>query len=553
MAHDVIVVGSGPSGAMAAQDLVGRGLDVLLLDVGHDDEKYRGLIPDQPFAEIRARHSGQRRFFLGDELEGIPDGEVRVGMQLTPPRQFITRDVAKLLPYRSSTFEPMQSLALGGLGAGWGAAVFTYTDSELRALGVYEGGFREHYDRVARIVGLSGPDTDDTSPFTFCGVADHQPPLPVDENAKSILASYARARASLNARGFYLGRTPLAVLSRDLGSRRANPLHDMDFWGEVARSVYRPRYTIEELMGRPGFTFERNQLVLRFDEQASGVTVTALDVCSDTVGQFKARALMLCAGALSTGRIALRSLGLEGYPTPVLCNPYVYLPCINLPMLGRAWEDQRRHSLSQLCGIHQPPDDPGDVVSLQFYSYGSLLLFKLVKEIPLPPWAGLLVARALCSGLTIVGLHHSDRPSRRNTMRICAGEPHRPPVVEFEYAPDEGTRRLRRQREDDVIRRLRRIGCLALSRIDPGHASSIHYAGTVPITADPEARLRSEACGRLAGSRAVFIGDASSWSFLPSKGLTLTVMANARRVAGHLAASLGLAPQAGTLGGSVPG
>ena len=48
-------------------------------------------------------------------------------------------------------------------------------------------------------------------------------------------------------RGFALGRIPLAINSRPHGGREANPYFDSDFYGDVRRSAYRPRYTIERL------------------------------------------------------------------------------------------------------------------------------------------------------------------------------------------------------------------------------------------------------------------------------------------------------------------
>ena len=75
---DVAVVGSGPSGALAAAKLVDGGVRVLMLDVGHDDPDTRSLVPDRPFPEIRRSDPDQRRYFLGDGLEGVPSGDVRV-------------------------------------------------------------------------------------------------------------------------------------------------------------------------------------------------------------------------------------------------------------------------------------------------------------------------------------------------------------------------------------------------------------------------------------------------------------------------------------------
>jgi hypothetical protein len=211
-------------------------------------------------------------------------------------------------------------------------------------------------------------------------------------------------------------------------------------------------------------------------------------------------------------------------------------------MFGRPARDAK-HSMSQLIAMHRPSDDPSDFVPVQFYGYRSLLLFKLVKEIPLPPWAGLLVARLLANSLVIGGLHHSDAASPAKTLRILPGAGEGPPVVHFDYRTPESEQRLRAAREAEVARLLRGLGLLPLMRFSPGQASSIHYAGTIPLLRDSseiaqDERFGTHANGRLAGTRNVYVGDGSSWRHLPAKGLTFTLMANARRIAECVAADL---------------
>lgn len=536
---DVAIVGSGPSGSLAADRLLAAGLRVAMLDVANDDDRYRKLIPDQPFWEIRASDPEQRRYFLGDELEGVPTGDVRVGAQLTPPRQFVTRDSERLLRVTGDDFEPMQSLALGGLGAAWGAASFTYTPDELERIGIRPSQLSGYYDAVARRIGVSGEPGDDASEHCF-QVTAHQPPLELDAVAKAIWAAYGRRRAELRRAGLSLGRTPLAVLTRDLGERRANPLFDMDFWGDSRRSVFRPRYLVEELLRNPRFRLVRGTLVRSFRDEQGGVEVEAIDASTGEPRRFRARRLMLCAGAINSARLALHALGLHDVPVPMLCNPYRYLPCFALRMLGHAADD-RRHSLSQLVALYAPPDDPGDVVPAQMYGYRSLLLFKLVKEMPLPPWAGLQVARLLMNALCIVGIHHSDAPHAGKTLRVRPPGREPLPVVHFEYAASDSERSRRRERERALVRLLRRLGLLPYARIDPGPASSIHYAGTLPM-GDGDAPFGTHPDGRLRGAPRVYVGDSTTWRYLPAKGLTFTIMANALRVADHVVADLGERP-----------
>ena len=60
--------------------------------------------------------------------------------------------------------------------------------------------------------------------------------------------------------------------------------------------------------------------------------------------------------------------------------------------------------------------------------------------------------------------------------------------------------------------------------------ASIHYAGTLPFgTGEGPFRLRPD--GRLFESDHVWVADGSGFRYLPAKGLTLSLMANAHLVA----------------------
>lgn len=532
---DAVVVGSGPSGAMGAAALRERGLSVLMLDVGNDDPGYRALVPDRPFDELRRADPGQSAYFLGRDLEGVEEPGLRAGSQLTPPRRYITRDTERFLPC-TGDFAPVQSLALGGLGAGWGAACFTYTREELRRVGIDSGDLAPEYEAVAQRIGVSAAPEDDVYAEVLGGVRSPLPALQIDANAARLLETYRRRRGDLERAGLRLGRPALAVLSRERDGRRANAYHGMDFWSDAGGSVFRPRYLVEALKGEPGFTYRPGLLVQEFRDGADGVAVGCRETAGGARAEFRARRLLLCAGAVNSARIALQSLRLTGRRTPVLCNPFTYLPCVHLPMLGRE-TPARRHSLTQLVALLRPEDDPEDAVLAQFYSY-PLLLYRLAQEMPLPPWAGLQAARLLAGSLTLVVVSHSDAPGPGRWMRLSGERRDGSAVLEFSHAAEPGAERRRRRRERALGRLLRRLGCLSLGGVDSGGpASSLRYAGTVPFTRDPGA-FGCDPRGRLHGTAHVFVGDGAAFNHLPAKAPTFTLMANARRVARHLAGSL---------------
>jgi len=224
-------------------------------------------------------------------------------------------------------------------------------------------------------------------------------------------------------------------------------------------------------------------------------------------------------------------------PCPLVANPYTYVPCLNLAMLGREAEDAR-HSLSQLTATLSDPERPDDPrAHVSVYSYRSLLTFKLMKEAPLGARASLALMRALIPMLTILGIHHADRPSPRKTLMLRRDHAGGPDRLAIRYALDDDQAEQVDRAERRLLRLFRGLGCVAMKRIRPGHGSSIHYAGPFPMSDSP-GELQTSAAGLLAGTAAVFLADGSVLPDLPAKGLTLTLMANADRIGTLLAGTL---------------
>lgn len=533
---DVLIVGSGPSGAHAAAKCVEKGVKTALIDVGFKDDKYRDLVPDEPFSHIRATRPDQHRFFLGDDPLQVLRNQARAGVHLTPARQHMIRQAETLMPLVSDTFLPLQSTGHGGLGISWGANAFSFEEKELRRMGLPGPAIMAPYYREAsREAGVSGDVESAVGPLIGRDL-EVQPPLPLDENAEKILRRYEGRRAKMEKRGFFMGQALLAMLSRPQGGRGANKLHDMDFWSDAGASVYRPRYTIEKLRESPFFTYLPGHLAVKFVSEPGAVKLQCRRVMEGGFETLTTRRLLLAAGALGTGRLALNSLGDETVRLPILCNPNHWIATLNLAMLGRPARDAR-HSLAQLTALQRCVGDPDDYVLAQFYSYRSLLLFRLLKDIPLPPTLALLFVRLLVTAMTLINVHYSDRPdAARRYVRLTgrredgAGELR---VVHDEWQSDAAA--LARE-ERALMMSLLRVGCVPMGVTRPAAGASIHYAGTVPLGGDGP--LATDEKGALRGFPGVTVADGSSWRFLPGKGLTMTLMANARRVADGVCAEL---------------
>ncbi len=525
---DYIVVGSGCSGAMAAQTLVESGRTVLMLDGGQRDDHYGPLVPATDFVTARTTDPDQHRYLLGDRFEAVPLGEVRTGAQLTPPRQFITEQVAKYLPLRSTSFFPLESLALGGLGSGWGLGCCRFSDQELAQAGLPLPAMKAAYAVVANRIGISGAD-DDARPYTTAELEGIQPTFTPDPTTALLLRRYQRRRGQLRQQGFHLGRPALALLTEPKNGRQPTSGRDLDFYSDTEQAAYRPWITIEALRRQANFRYHGGVLVVRFREVEDGVEVDAIDIDRGESLTFRAGRLLLAPGVLGTARIVLRSFGC-GDTLPLLCNPYCYVPCAVPSRLGGE-VPRSGTGFAQAAMFHDPGGRNEDVAMASIYGYRQLMMFRLLREAPLAFQDARILFRYLLPALLIMGIHHPDATAAGKSLAL-EPDPSSPTGdrLTADCRLDDQTVRRNTERERGFFRAMRSLGAWPIKRVDPGYGASIHFAGTLPFDGSG-LPFSLHANGRLAPTTRTFIADGSGFRFLPAKSLTLSLMANAHLVA----------------------
>lgn len=526
---EYIVVGSGATGAIAARTLVEAGKDTLVLDPGIWNEEKRKLIPDLDWETIRRKDRSQHRYFLGDDFEGIVWEESRVGSQLTPPRVYLKEKVEEWMKFQSMSFFPFESMAKGGLGGGWGAGCFVFSESELKQCGLNPESMAQAYQQVSDWIGISGIK-DDGAPYSIGNLRNLQRPFHLDSSMRSIFDRYEQKKGVLNKEGFWLGRSGMALLTHPHEGRKANQGYEMEFWGDNDKSIYRSWMTIDQLKSRSNFTYEDGWMVTHFKETDGGVLVYARSLETKEEVEFRCRKLILAAGVLSTARIVLRSQGAYNQKLPVLCNPYTYMPTLQWSNLGKGFEGNR----SGLCQamLFYDKDGRNETVSQSaLYGYRQLLLFKLAKEAPLGFKFSKEVMRLLESSFIIAGIHHPEAGGGEKWIEMIASEESfLGDFLQGEYVLSNKEENQISATEVAYKKALIRLGCMPIKAIRTPQGGSIHYAGTLPFS-EEEVPLTTQTNGRLNGYGNVYIGDGSGFKYLPAKGLTLSLMANALRVA----------------------
>ena len=517
--RDVIIVGSGPAGTSAALQLAEG--DVLLLDAGFTPPE----VPKNFCGDLYDLRKTQRDLFpslIGENFESLANIFVDKKNNLklkSPYMSYIIRSWQELAPIDSDSFAGGISLAKGGLANAWGAGVFRFTDEDLKDFPVSYAELEPYYDKLTTHVGVSGAN-DDLSPW-FQRDEGLLPSIRLCGMATDLMARYTATRELFNSEGVFMGRSRLAVLTVEHRGRAPYAYEHMEFFRPNIEAVYTPAFTLDELVHEGRVDYRPGWLVVQFKEIEGGVEVFARPVEGGAIRVFKARKLLLGAGALNTARIVLASEGDTVSCLPIMDNPMSCFPVFRLDRLGRILEPEDA-SVGQL-NIICPDVDGIGTVQASFYGTNGPLRSDVIFNLPLPAGAARTLLKHTASASAFVMLFYPAVVRPKNFLRLKDTG-----ALEIEYEPEPRSGMLERK----LMRLLRKVGYYSHPVLlqYPPMGSGLHYAGMLPMREYPE-RYQCHSDGRLSGKRNVHIIDGACFSALPAKNLTFTIMANAMRIA----------------------
>jgi len=510
---DVIIVGSGPAGAAAALQLAEK-TKPLVLDVG-----------------ITGVHKASDQSYvtetLGTELEGLSHitGQYLTPKLRSPLFRYVTGRWRELSPIRSQNFRGELSLAMGGFANAWGSGLYEFNDEDLRGFPIRPADLQPYYKRLTEHIGISGGDKLFGDPLVPDGSL--LPPAPLSGPSKILYqrSRDPRAGVSLDRKGIHIGRQRLGILTRPHRGRAQYVFDGRDFFRPSKESIYHPGYTIRELQQCNKIDFKTGLLVKRFEELAEGIVVHALELETGAEVAFSTRALFIGTGAINTARIVLESFQEYTVKLPLLENPVSFVPFIDLFALGSTL-DRSSFTGAQLAVIFDGTQHP-DRVQGSFYNLSGVLESDFFLDFPFSTRGNRYCLANIVGAMGVLQLFYSDAPG---------------PAGHLSLAPDGNLNVHCEQRRYGAVERLliksfRALGFWSFPFLvrygEPG--GSFHYAGTLPMSHRETMKgLATDPMGRLQRTRMVFAIDASTFPLLPAKNLSLTIMANAMRIAAQV-------------------
>ncbi len=516
---DVIIIGAGAAASAAAFELALRGIRPVMLDVGHQDEDPTPRVTGNLY-DFRAQHDSFDLHIGRDYrgLAGVVTGEPTIAKLQAPHMAYVTRDAATLGPLDQHAFQAIQSFACGGLGNAWGAGLYRWIPADLQDFPLALAALEPFFDKLTREIGISGAD-DDLTEF-FGDPRGLQPPLELSHNARRVWQAYGHQRRSLHARRIYLGRPRAGVLSAPHDNRPACDYSNLEFW-QAQPYLFTPARLLRKLIAMGQLDYRPGLLVLRWQEEAEGVTVTARRVATGEEVQIRGQRLLLAAGAINSARLALQSSHDTATCLPLLENPILQIPLVLPASIGRRL-DTHAFGLVQLNLVWE-------AAAWQTLLQGSLieltapLRSEFYGRFPLAARANLTLVKQFLPAMLMLQLYFPAwaQPPARLSLQADG----RLNITGAAFQPDY-------PQLAPLLAALRRLGLWThpalIQQPITGHA--IHYAGTLPMRATP-GPYQSHPDGRLAGAQRVYVADSASFSNLSAKNMSLGMMANAMRIA----------------------
>ncbi len=516
------VIGAGPAGVSAAWPLIEAGLPVTLIDAGGAPRP--AAAPTRPsLAQMRSGHPDAWRYLVGEDLRGMrwmPSLSPKLRLA-AEPENFAQFESANAI--RSENFAAVGCLAPGGLSNVWGAVTFAYDGADLAGWPVGPEALAASYRRVSARMGISGPAANaldrEAAPLVL------QAPLALSPLEARIAAAHARSGDD-----FRLGRSRIAVLSADLGIRKACTLDNACMLGCAQGSIYSASQEISELTRAGHVSVARGVVVERLLRDDSGWTIHGRDRASGQARDFKAAKVILATGALASARLGLEAAGSTGATVDLQHSPGVACAVLFPGALGGTIPE-RAFGLPQLLFSLPLGDDPADEAIGSLFPAHAMSATEFLARMPLTRPGGIGLLREMTPALMIALCFFPGRYSDNRARLTRGGDGASQFIIEGRHRADFAS--LARATVRRLRRHFLRLGGIVLPAstqiMQPG--ADFHYGGPLAM-----GRL-SDSFGEIKGAPGLHVVDGAAFPTMPARNPTLTIMANADRIGTALAAA----------------
>jgi choline dehydrogenase-like flavoprotein len=340
-----------------------------------------------------------------------------------------------------------------------------------------------------------------------------------------LLSHLRRHSAALRTAGFSFGASRLAVVASP-GHPRACRYSGLCLYGCPYRSIYNASQTLETLVRSGSVDYRGGIYVDRLTECDELVTIDFHQRRRPSErGRLTASRVFVACGSISSTRLMLESMGRAHVSRPLQDSQYFIVPMLT-PRAVPVRVATQGNTLAQVFLELEDRRISERTMHLQLYGYNDLMLAALTARLPLGQARLERLLQPVLGRLVVIQgyLHSADSPGL--VIHLDAGSVR---VVGDDGAPS-AARVRRLVRHPAASARL--LGMLPIPGLvqigRPGKSN--HLGGSLPMRRRP-GELETDTLGRPAKWNRVHVVDASIFPSVPATTVTMSVMANAHRIA----------------------
>jgi choline dehydrogenase-like flavoprotein len=525
----IYIVGSGPAGVACASALVKKGVSVRMLDAGLELESERA----QVVQELRStRPENWNATAVGLIKSNMALRGRNLPIKCSYGSNFPYRDIDKYIRIEARHADASPSLARGGFSNVWGAGVSPYVDQDIIDWPITVADLVLHYEAVLSFMHLSAvkDDLECTQPLHSSFVHALRP----SRQAVAFIEDLQKSREGLRAGGFSFGYSRLAVRAHSTHEGTGCVYCGLCLYGCPYGLIYNSAFTLAQLQQRENFDYVKDVIVEKLVESTDNVTIHARSRLTGEELSFVATRVCLAGGVVSTTKILLESLEAYDQPVAMKDSQYFIFPLLRYEKIPDVTTEEL-HTLSQVFLRLVDPELSENSIHFSVYTYNDLMT-NAIKRILGPTYALLKwPIHEVLGRLMVVQAYLHSNMSATIAVTLRKGTVGEASKLVLEGRLNQRTRGVIKKVVAKVYSNRTYFRAIPLPLLlyvaAPGRG--FHSGGTFPMRKRPS-QFESDCLGRPYGLQKVHAVDATIFGSIPSGPITLSIMANAHRIASAL-------------------
>jgi choline dehydrogenase-like flavoprotein len=519
-----LIIGSGPTGVVAASEILKKNIEVSILDVGLTLETENLNIKNN-FLRDKNIKVFKNQINNNDKLHKRyrnPNLKFPFGSDFV----FRSNGIEKF--FFKNNLDIVSSNAEGGLSNIWGTICSPFFREDIKNWDInYADYYRYVKDTEKLIPILSSEDNLDNF-FDIKIGKKHNYNL--SELSQDLMFFLKENEEDLNKNGIFYGRSKLAVSNKYSLNKVDCQECGLCHYGCPYDCMFNAKFLLEELKRNKGFNYHKNILVISIETNNSTNVLSCHDLKKNQKILIECKNLFICSGAYSTAHILLRSDLVKKKEITLKESQRFYIPFFYKGKTGNNLYEIK-NTLPELFLEIFNKNICDKSIHLQFYTFNDLM-FKPFKKI-FGPFSGIflkLFSFFFNRIVVLVGYLHSDYSSKIN-VSLNNNSLNSKIDVEVNNSSKKIIKKTIHFLKEKFSKKFFIFDSL-LNINSPG--SSYHYGSSLPMMLEAKKDDCTNLNGELSGYNNIFILDSSILPDMPGSPSTFNTAVNVSRIINNL-------------------